>query len=259
MLKSVFSWVLRHVPRPFLQRTGHFAARCLAIFYSGDKVECPVCGKKYAQFLPYGRGNSSRENALCPGCLSLERHRLMWLFLQRKTNFFTNRPKVLHVAPEYCFITRFEALLKDRYITADLESPLAKVKMDIHQVPFPDNTFDVVFCNHVMEHVEDHVKALSELFRVLKPGGWGIIQSPQDLSRAGTYEDKSITDPREREKHFLQHDHYRIFGRNYGDELQKGGFLVKEDRFVMDELTAEEIARHALPAFEIVYFCSKPA
>lgn len=257
MLKSVFSWVLRHIPRPFLQRTGHFAAKFLGLFYPGDRVECPVCRKKYAKFLPYGRGGSARENALCPNCLSLERHRLMWLFLQRKTGFFKDNLRVLHVAPEYCFIDRFEKLPNLDYITADLESPLAKVKMDIHRIPFPEGSFDVVFCNHVMEHVEDHLMALSELHRVLKKDGWGIIQSPQDLNRAVTYEDKSITDPGEREKHFLQSDHFRIFGRNYGDELRKGGFRVTDDRFVMDELTQEEVSRYALPPEEIIYFCRK--
>lgn len=257
MLKSVFSWVLRFVPRPVLQRVGHFAARFLGLFYAGKEVQCPVCSREYKRFLPYGRGVSARENALCPGCLSLERHRLMWLYLQRKTSFFSTPLKVLHVAPEYCFIDRFEAQLHLDYITADLESPLAKVKMDIHAIPFPEETFDVVFCNHVMEHVEDHVKALSELYRVLRPGGWGIIQSPQDPTRLVTYEDRSITDPKEREQHFLQSDHYRIFGQNYAEELEKGGFTVTEDRFVMQELSPAEVRYYALPSEEIVYFCRK--
>jgi SAM-dependent methyltransferase len=257
MLKSIFSWVLRYIPRPLLQRVGHFAARFLGTFYRGAEVQCPVCEREYARFLPYGRAVSARENALCPGCLSLERHRLLWIFLQRKTNFFHAQLKVLHVAPEYCFIDRFEVLPNLEYVTADLESPLAKVKMDIHAIPFPENTFDVVICNHVMEHVEDHVQALSELRRVLKNGGWGIIQSPQDWNRAVTYEDKTITDPKAREEHFLQSDHYRIFGRNYGEELKKGGFVVTEDRFVMDELTKGEVKRYALPAQEIVYLCQK--
>ena len=181
----------------------------------------------------------------------------MYLYLQRKTNFFKDNLKLLHVAPEYCFIDRFEKMKNLDYITADIESPLAKVKMDIHQIPFEANTFDVAFCNHVMEHVDDDIKAMSELYRVLKPGGWAIIQSPQDWSRATTFEDPSITDPREREKHYWQDDHLRLFGRDYGKRLEKGGFTVKEDRFVMDELTAEEVKRFALPANEVIYFCQK--
>ncbi len=254
-MKSIISLVLRYIPRPLLQRVGHWAARFLGLFYTGNDVECPVCDHTYKKFLPYGR--KGRDNALCPNCLALERHRLMYLYLKRKTNFFTANLKVLHVAPEYCFIDRFEKMKNIEYITADIESPLAKVKMDIHAIPFAENTFDVAFCNHVMEHVDDYVKATSELHRVLKPGGWAIIQSPQDLSRATTYEDASITDPREREKHFWQNDHLRLFGRDYAQELAKGSFDVKEDRFVLDDLSKDEVKRFAIPAEEIIYFCKK--
>lgn len=256
-MKAIISLVLRYIPRPYLQLVGHWAARFLSLFYMGNKVECPVCNSQYRKFLPYGRNTSSRENALCPGCLSLERHRLMGLYLKRKTNFFTADLKVLHVAPEYCFIDRFENMPNLDYITGDIESPLAKVKMDIHKIPFEANTFDVAFCNHVMEHVDDYVLAMSELHRVLKPGGWALIQSPQDMKFEHTYEDPTITDPKEREKHFLQNDHLRLFGRDYGRELEKGGFTVTEDRFVMDELSKDEVKRYALPSEEIVYFCKK--
>lgn len=256
-MKSIISLVLRYIPRPYLQLVGHWAARLLSIFYIGNKVECPVCNSKYRKFLPYGRNTSSRENALCPSCLSLERHRLMALYMKRKTNFYTANLKVLHVAPEYCFIDRFEQMKNLDYITADIESPLAKVKMDIHQIPFPENTFDVAICNHVMEHVDDYILAMSELHRVLKPGGWALIQSPQDMKYEVTYEDPTITDPKEREIHFLQNDHLRLFGRNYGRELEKGGFKVTEDRFVMDELAKAEVQRYSLPGEEIVYFCQK--
>ncbi|WP_298354092.1 class I SAM-dependent methyltransferase [Runella sp.] len=254
-MKDIISWVLRHVPRKYLQLVSHFGVKVLSVFYSGKGVECSVCGSEFRKFLPYGR--SGRDNALCPNCLALERHRLMYLHLQRKTNFFKDNLKLLHVAPEYCFIDRFEKMKNLDYITADIESPLAKVKMDIHQIPFEDNTFDVAFCNHVMEHVDDDIKAMSELYRVLKPGGWAIIQSPQDWSRATTFEDPTITDPKEREKHYWQDDHLRLFGRDYGKRLEKGGFKVTEDRFVMNELTPEEVKRFALPANEVIYFCRK--
>ena len=254
-MKSVISWVLRHVPRKYLQLVSHFALKIASVFYVGKAVECTGCGSKFRKFLPYGR--VGRDNALCPNCLALERHRLMNLYLERKTNFFKENLKVLHVAPEYCFIDRFEQMKNLDYITADIESPLAKIKMDIHQVPFADNTFDVAICNHVMEHVDDDIKAMSELHRVLKPGGWAIIQSPQDFTRATTLEDPTITDPRERERIFWQNDHVRLFGRDYGQRLQKGGFSVTEDRFVMDELTPAEVKRYALPQNEIIYFCQK--
>jgi len=143
------------------------------------------------------------------------------------------------------------------YITADLESPLAKVKMDIHDIPFEENSFDVAFCNHVMEHVDNDIQAMGEIFRVLKPGGWAIIQIPfigkvQDK----TFEDSSITDPGEREKAYGQSDHVRLYGWDYPDRLRTAGFTVKEDEYVK-ELQAETVQRHALPPEEIIYFCQK--
>src|SRR6185437_11193906 len=175
-MKRIISLVIRKIPKKYLQLISPIALKIISVFYIGNKVECPVCNSKYKKFLPYGR-IKPRENALCPSCLALERHRLMWLYLKEKTNFFTANLKVLHIAPEHCFINRFEHMKNLDYITADIESPLAKVKMDVHKIPFNDNTFDVVFCNHVMEHVEDDIKAMSEMRRVLKPGGWSIIQS----------------------------------------------------------------------------------
>lgn len=221
----------------------------------GNNVECTVCEQTFKKFLPYGR-LSPRENALCPNCLALERHRLMYLYLKEKTNFFTEKLKVLHVAPEYCFIDRFEKMSNLDYITADIESPLAKVRMNIENIQFPDNSFDVIFCNHVLEHVEDFTKATQELHRVLRPNGWAIMQSPQDMRMATTLEDPTITDPRERERVFLQSDHLRLFGQNYGKELAKGGFTVTEDKFVM-EMPHAQAKRYALPMEEIVYFCEK--
>lgn len=254
-MKKVISFLIRFVPRKYLQLFSHFPLKIYAGFMKGDAVECTVCEGKFKKFLPYGR-LEPRENALCPSCLSLERHRLMYLYLKEKTQFFNARLKVLHVAPEYCFIDRFEKLKNLEYITADIESPLAKVKMDIEDIRFPENTFDVIFCNHVLEHVEQLDTAISELYRVLKPGGFAIMQSPQDMSMAHTLEDPTITDPRERERVFRQSDHLRLFGKDYGKVLAKGGFKVSEDDFV-HEIAPELALRYALPMEEIVYFCQK--
>jgi len=143
----------------------------------------------------------------------------MWLFLKEKTNFFTADIKLLHIAPELCFIKKFKRMPNIDYTSADLESPLADVKMDVHDIPFDDSSYDVVFCNHVMEHVENDIKAMSEIYRVLKPGGWAIIQSPQDYSRQDTLEDPTITDPKERERIYWQDDHVRLYGLDYGKRL----------------------------------------
>lgn len=255
-MKKLISFALRHIPRKYLQLFSHFGLRVVAVFYRGNNVECTVCHSTFKKFLPYGRVDT-RENALCPHCLSLERHRLLWTFLQEKTDFFTARLKVLHVAPELCFINRFESLENLDYITADLESPLAKVHMDVHEIPFNDNTFDVVFCNHVLEHVESDQKVLSEFYRVMKPGAWAIMQSPIYYHLEETYEDPLITDPAEREKHFGQDDHVRIFGTDYGERLRAAGFDVTEDNMVK-EISEEKAFYHGYDMRETIYFIKKP-
>lgn len=226
-MKQLIRFVLQHVPRKQIQRVVHLCTPVMGLFYAGRGVECPVCGSRYRKFMPYGYVNS-RENALCPHCLTLERHRLMWLYLKNETSFFDAPARVLHIAPEFCFIRRFakEPLLD--YVTADLESPLAQVKMDVQHIPFEDDAFDVIFCNHILEHVEDDRLAMQELFRVMRPGGWGILLSPVNPERETTYEDPSITDPLERERHFGQKDHLRDYGRDYAQRLREAGFQVEE-------------------------------
>jgi SAM-dependent methyltransferase len=251
-MKKLISFLIRFVPRKYLQRVGGFGVKVLGLFYAGKDVTCPVCGNSYKKFLPYGRINP-RPNALCPGCLSLERHRLIWLYLKNKTNFFDSRLKILHVAPEACFIKRFERQHGENYITADIESPLAKVKMDIHKIPFPENTFDVVLCNHVLEHVDNDIQAMSEINRVLKPGGFSILQVPffPPIPET-TIEDKSITDPREREKAFGQDDHVRKFGLDYPKRLEKAGLKAVEDSFV-NELSEADRSKFGLAKGEIIF------
>jgi SAM-dependent methyltransferase len=256
-MKKIISWVIRSIPRKYLQLISPLALKILSLFYFGNKVQCPVCNSKFSRFVPYGRGESARENALCPHCQALERHRLIWLYLKEKTNFFEAELKVLHIAPESCFIHRFENMKNLDYITADIESPLAKIKMDIHEIPFQEDTFDVAFCNHVMEHVENDIKAMSEIHRVLKPQGWAIIQVPfMKEGLATTYEDASILTEAERFKAFGQEDHLRMYGTDYGRRLEKGGFDVQEDDFVK-QITPEKVLRYALPQNEIIYVCKK--
>ena len=218
-------------------------------------MSCPVCESNFRKFLPYGR--KSRSNALCPNCLALERHRLIWVYLKRKTDFFTAKAKMLHIAPELCYMDRFEALENLEYITADIESPLAKVKMDIHEIPFEDNTFDIIFCNHVLEHVDDDYKAMTEMRRVLKPGGWAILQIPWfNPVPEVTFEDNSIVDLKEREKIFGQDDHVRLYGKDYSERLTKSGFKVIEEKMVM-EMDEKEVKQYALPKDEIIYRVEK--
>lgn len=253
----MFHFLLRTIPRPILIQLSLIFSKIAPYVYYGTRYEDPISGKTYRKFLPYGYGGrAKRKNVLCPGSLSLERHRLLWLYLKEKTNFFIAEHNMLHIAPEQCFYKLFKTQKNLKYTTGDYNSPIADIHFDLHHAPFEDNTYDVIFCNHVLEHVENAEQCMRELYRIMKPGGWGIFQVPLDTSRALTYEDKSITSPEDREKHFWQKDHVRLFGLDYKEKLAAAGFNVKVDDFV-NTLTPELIDRYRLPAGEMIYLCSK--
>jgi SAM-dependent methyltransferase len=252
---KIFKTILNTVPRPILIKASYWAKPFVSFYLRGNKYTDPIDGKSFRKFLPYGYENQ-RENALSPSTLSLERHRLLWLFLQNETNFFTDRLSVLHMAPEQCFLKRFRKLKNLKYVTADLYSPIADVKADICNLPFDDNSFYVVFCNHVLEHIPDDTKAMQELYRVLKPNGMGVFQIPQDLSREKTFEDNSITDKKERAKIFGQYDHVRIYGRDYFDKLRSIGFEVNEVDYTK-KIAPEKLERFCLMKGEILPVCFK--
>ncbi len=246
---------MRNIPRPILIRFSFIFSKIISIFYIGKNVYCPVCERNFRKFLPYG-AVKRRDNVLCPNCLSLERHRLLWLFLKKKTSFFTSKLKVMHMAPEQPFLKKFRNLKNLDYQTGDLVSPLADVKFNIENIPFQENIFDVFICNHVLEHVDNDLKAMQEIFRVLKIGGFAILQVPIDISRKETYEDKTITDPFEREKHFWQKDHLRLYGLDYAEKLRSVGFKVTENDFAK-EFSPNELEKLKFDRNEIIYFIEK--
>ncbi len=254
---SIFKTILNTIPRPLLIKASYVVRPLIALYLKGNKFTDPIDGKSFRKFLPYGYGKQ-RENALSPSTLSLERHRLMWLFLNDETNFFTStkKLKVLHIAPEQCFLDIFRNQKNLAYITSDLESPIADVKADICDLPFKDNEFDVVFCNHVLEHIHDDYKAVQELYRVLKKGGFGVFQIPQDLNRATTFEDDSITDKKQRAEIFGQYDHVRVYGRDYFDKLRTVGFRVDEVDYTK-KIAPEKLERFCLMEGEILPVCYK--
>ncbi len=254
-MRRLIRFLVRNIPRPLLIRFSWAFGRLMTPFYKGSKYQCPVCGLKFKKLLPYG--NKGASNRLCPSCLSLERHRLLWLWLQQRTDFFSAQLKVLHIAPEQPFINRFKTLPSLDYTTADLNSPLADIKMDIQHMPVKDNTYDVILCNHVLEHVEDDLLAMAEIYRVLRPGGWAIMQVPVDWSRDVTYEDASIITPGEREKHFGQYDHVRYYGTDFPDRLRNVGFEVDDEDF-LQKFSEEETEYYRLPAREMIWKATKP-
>lgn len=255
-MKKIFRFFLNAVPRPILIKFSYLVRPLFAFWLKGSRYTDPIDGKTFRSFLPYGYENP-RENVLSPSTLSLERHRLLWLFLKTETNFFNANLKVLHFAPEQAFYTKFKNLQNLSYTTTDLNSPLADVKADICKLPFENNAFDVILCNHVLEHIPDDTKAMQELFRVLSPGGWGIFQVPQELDRPLTFQDDSITDKKERAKIFGQYDHVRIYGRDYFTKLRTIGFEVEEVDYT-NRLTPQVVDAYRLAKGELIPFVKKP-
>ena len=225
-----------------------------ALPYYGNGRFCPVCEKTSRRFLR--AGIVPREDARCVHCGALERHRFLWLYLSQKTNLFDGAPKkTLHFAPEGCFESRFKERLGDNYVTADLFSPGAMVKMDITNIEYPDRSFDVVYCSHVFEHVQDDKKAMRECLRVLKNDGWAILLVP--LSGEKTLEDPSIVEPSERLRAFGQEDHVRSYGSDYVDRLREAGFRVEVTK-VNDLVQSDDARRMGLTrASGEIYYCTK--
>ena len=256
-MKKAFKFILNTIPRPLLIRLSYVARPLIEIALKGDQFTDPIDGKSFKMFLPYGYGKQ-RNNALSPSTLSLERHRLLWLYLQNETDFFTSnvKKKVLHFAPEQAFYKLFRNQKNIDYITTDLFSPLADVKADICNLPFEDNQYDVILCNHVLEHIPDDTKAMQELYRVLKPGGMAILQIPQELNRAITFTDDTITDQKKRAEIFGQYDHVRIYGRDYFDKLRSIGFKVIEEDYTK-KISPELVEKYCLAKGEIIPVCFK--
>jgi SAM-dependent methyltransferase len=253
-MKKFIKFLVRNIPRPILIKFSKIFSIIIRSFYWGNKVECPVCGHSFRKFLPYG--NNAGENRLCPTCLSLERHRLIWLYLKNHSDFLTKNYRLLHFAPEQPFLKRFKKMENLDYTTADLVSPIADLHIDIMQIPLPDKDYDIVFCNHVLEHVDDDIVAMKEIYRVLREGGWAIVQVPVNYNYSKTYEDSSITDPKEREKAFGQYDHVRWHGLDYPDRLKQAGFTVEE--FDINKyLTKDLVERYRLDKREILYIARK--
>lgn len=254
-MSNLFKLALNSIPRPVLIRASYLIRPFLKIYLNGNRYTDPIDGSSFRKFLPYGY-EDQRENVLSPSTLSLERHRLLWIYLQQHTDFFVKKRKVLHFAPEQAFYKRFRRLKNLEYTTTDLNSPLADVKADICDLPFADFSYDFILCNHVLEHIPDDLTAMKELYRVLKPGGTAILQIPQDLSRAETFQDDTITDPKQRAKIFGQYDHVRIYGRDYFQKLREVGFEVNEVDLSKD-MTIQEVDKFRLAKGEILPVCSK--
>ena len=251
------------------------AARCKvrrvasSIFPWDFRKECPFCHSRFHRFEDGGIsepiltethciGGGYRHNVTCPRCNSTDRERLLYLFLRTSTPMFSQRLKVLHVAPEPRLQRILSAQSSLEYITADLFSALVMIRVDLVKTGIRSNVFDVIICNHVLEHISDDGKAMGELLRILKPDGWAILQVPLSLSLPDTLEDPTVTDPKERRRRYGQEDHVRIYAaHDYRLRLERSGFLVCTWS-ALREHGASFLHRYGLIRDENLYVCGKP-
>ncbi len=220
--------------------------------FHGRNYYCPVCENHISEYQRFGH----IAKLWCPVCTSMRWHRLAWLFLQSHTNLFDEKPKkMLHIAPEVAFEPRLKRVNNLDYVTGDLYKPQVMVKMDVTEIPFPDSSFDAIFCSHVMEHIPDDKKALREFFRVLSSGGWAVFMVPIRMKKL-TDEDPEVTDPTEREKRFGQQDHVRFYGWDFEKRLKEAGFGVTVVR-ANDIVDPNQFEYMGISDKEVLFYCEK--
>ncbi|MFU8842661.1 MAG: methyltransferase domain-containing protein [Bacteroidales bacterium] len=239
----------------------------LKVIWYGRTYHCNVCNASIRKWKPIGYDfpvietyniiGSGMRDALCPVCSASDRVRLLLHFLQNSTTLFKKPVKLLHIAPEPSLEYILNKVSSIDYLTADLNPEKGMMQLNITATPFPGATFDAILCNHVLEHIPDDLEAMEELYRILKPNGWAILQVPISMNIEKTYEDFSITDERDREKAFGQKDHVRIYGRDYTDRLKKAGFSILQYRWTEDPALQQSKSLLQLNREEVIFFCTK--
>ena len=238
-------------------------------YYRGHTVECPICQNGFTKMLPGGFesqvvnkleiiGAGLRKNNICPYCLSTDRDRLVYLFLKHQTPVFDKKLKVLHVSPEPALYKVLSNLNNLDYIIGTKYAegayyPAEITFFDLLGMPHQDNTFDVVICNHVLEHIPDDRQAMSEILRILKPGGFAILQVPLSMKLKETLEDSSVLTKEDRHRVFGQFDHVRVYGSDYKKRLESIGFMVSMHHPSTENWPIDDIEKFALNAKELLY------
>ena len=247
--------------RVLLSRTKIAGQRFVrGIKYSGNSVHCNVCDRHFRKFMSAGVdaevltrcdvvGGGFRDNALCPYCLAAERTRLICRYLKEIFGVHTNdKPLCLHIAPEWPLVKQIKKQLNIKVITGDLYSPYVDKIIDVTSINEPDNTYDIVICSHVLEHIPDDKTAIAELYRVLKPGGRAILQVPISLTLETTIENLPSDSREQRLENYGQVDHVRLYGQDYKHRLESCGFQV--EKYLPD---ADALAKLSLNSKEFLY------
>jgi SAM-dependent methyltransferase len=245
------------IPPPYRAKARQIYNRATWWLYAGRRYACPCCDGRFRRFRIH-KTEAGRREEMCPKCGAFGRHRVDWLFIRDQVGLPRNDSKLrlLHVAPEHALEQRLAEHPNVIYLSADLESATAMERMDVTDIRHEDNSFGAIICNHVLEHVPDDRKAMRELYRVLEPGGWALLQTPMDRDHERTLEDPSVTDPAERVRLFGQHDHVRLYGRDYKDRLEEAGFSVTVEPYAKT-LPDEIVTGQRLDLDEEIYLCRK--
>ena len=235
--------------------------RLRALKYWGSKVYCPCCEGKFSKFLEVG---PKKEPMMCPRCRSNDRDRFFWFYLEKHPDFFQPGIKLLHISPETIYYNRFRRIPGVEYVAGDKfilqfgsTYPKGTIYIDITEMPeFQDNTFDFIFCSHVLEYIREDEKSLRELYRVLKPGGKAIISVPINFGHYKTLEDPTVTDPKEQERLYGDTGHLRYYGEDYFERVQAAGF--KTEFIPVSDFISEDMIRDAvIKPLDVVHLCYK--
>jgi SAM-dependent methyltransferase len=247
--------IFQYTHNPILRRGIEALLLLRALFFVGTRYTCPCCGWRLRAFTHGGTSLSVRHLGYCPRCNSKARHRRNWLFLEQRTNLFSDKLRLLHVAPKYSLSRRFVAMPNLDYVGVDrYDRPNISVRLDLAATSFRPNTFDAIVCIHVLEHVKEDGRAMRELYRVLKPGGWAVISVPIRLDQR-TFEDPTVTTREERKRVFGEVDHVRVYGVDLADRLAECGFQVQLDLGTnIDEQTRK---KYGLRDDEHIFYCTK--
>ncbi|MBV9311049.1 MAG: class I SAM-dependent methyltransferase [Solirubrobacterales bacterium] len=219
--------------------------------FAGDAFTCPCCLRSSRRWITIGH-----QEQLCPRCFAGARHRLLMLYVERRTSLLRAPMRLLHFAPEHSLMRRFRHQPNLDYLAADLDPPFGAIRLDLTAIDLPADSVDCVICSHVLEHIPDDRRAMEEMRRVLRPGGQALIMVPVDQRREHTFEDPSIVTPAQRLEAFNQEDHVRVYGLDFVRRLEEAGFGV--DCHGAESFGEEAMQRMGLPSGdkELLYVCA---
>lgn len=237
--------VTQIIPRKFLYEQEENIRKIYSVLYSGNQFQCNICGKKLKKFI-----ETNHHDLLCPNCGSLQRNRRLWFLLENE--FLKPNSTILDFSPSRCLYRKLKKNSTITYHSTDLSGDfIADFQFDITNLKVADNTYDLVICYHILEHIPDDNKAMQELFRIMKNGAKALVQTP--FKEGEVYENDSIVTASERLKHFGQEDHVRVYSvEGLKNRLVQSGFQVE----ILENFDKNN--NYGLNSFEKILVLTKP-